>query len=71
MAKAKEVKDTELTKKAISWGDWLTQIGSLLTPQNIPAGMSRKCFALALLYSQNKVIDRIVFKGEIIFIVEK
>ena len=58
---AEKKKEVELRVKVVTIGDYLVKV----------EGDDKYAKAIALLYSENKVIDKIESKGNIYFIVEK
>ena len=62
---AKEEKKIESKVKVVTLGDYIGKVG------NDVSGVDKVKAALVLLYSENKVIQRIERKGEEYYIVEK
>ena len=58
---------TEIKVKIVTLGEYIGKVGNTDGLQ----GIEKRRAALLLLYSENKIIDKIESKGEILFIVEK
>lgn len=65
---SKEKVEKKLTHDVFTIGKYLTKLAEVSLPKEFA---TRHQFAIATLYSENKVIDVITLKGELVFVVEK